>query len=283
MSTTHLAMISALGEAGSIVGVSGTQYINDPDLKQGIRSGEIADVGADQSLNYERIVALDPDLVVAYGITAEVNGMVRRLGEIGIPVVLDGDYLENEPLGKTEWLKFLAGLYGKSVLADSLFRDIEYEYERLRGLVRGVSDKPLVMTGLPWKDVWYIPGGKSFAAAFIRDAGGEYLWADVDSREAAPVDLESVFSRGLRADIWINSGSARSLEDIRQIEPRLASFPTVKAAKVYNNTARSAPGGGNDFWERGVMEPHIVLADLIHIFHPGLLPGHKLRYYERLK
>jgi iron complex transport system substrate-binding protein len=139
------------------------------------------------------------------------------------------------------------------------------------------------MSGLPWKDSWYIPGGRSFAAAFIRDAGGEYIWTDLESREAVPVDLEAAYARAVNAEFWINSGSATCLLDIERTEKRLTRFRPYREGNVYNNIARLNPNGGNDFWETGVMEPHLVLADLIHIFHPGLLPGHDLRYYRRLK
>ena len=282
MSTTHVAMIDALGMTQAIIGVSGADYISNPELKKGIEDGRISDVGADQALDMERIVSLGPDLVFAYGITADVSGMVRRLGNLGIPVILNGDYLENEPLGKSEWLKFMAAFFEMDIWADSIFGEIRDEYEKYREMTGDVDASPRVMTGLPWKDTWYVPGGRSFAAAFIRDAGGQYIWADLDSREAAPVDLESVFARGAGADLWINSGSALSLEDIRQTEARLVHMKPYRDGAVYNNTARLNPGGGNDFWETGVMEPHLILADLIRIFHPELLPEHDLRYYEQL-
>jgi len=282
MSTTHVAMIEALGKTQSIVGISGPHYLSTSLIRERIDAGEDLDVGADQSLNYERIVSLKPDIVMAYGITAEVSGMVKRLKDLGITVILNGDYLENEPLGKTEWLKFIAAFYEMGKEADSVFAGIVEEYENYCQLTRELNDRPGVMTGLPWKDSWYVPGGNSFAAAFIRDAGGEYIWSDTDSREAYPVDLESVFARGAVADFWINSGSARSLEDIRATEARLVGFKPFREGTVYNNTARLNETGGNDFWEAGVLEPHLILADLIRIFHPGLLPGHELRYYERL-
>jgi len=282
MSTTHVAMIEALGRTQSIVGISGPHYISNSLIRERVDAGEDLDVGADQSLNYERIVSLKPDLVMAYGITAEVSGMVKRLKDLGITVILNGDYLENEPLGKTEWLRFIAAFYEMGKEADSVFAGIQEEYENYCLLTRDLNDRPGVMTGLPWKDSWYVPGGNSFAAAFIRDAGGEYIWSDVVSREASPVDLESVFARGAVADFWINSGSARSLEDIRATEARLVGFKPFRERTVYNNTARLNETGGNDFWETGVMEPHLILEDLIRIFHPGLLPGHELRYYEEL-
>jgi iron complex transport system substrate-binding protein len=283
MSTTHIAMIDALNRTETIVGISGPDYVSNPELRRRIAGGEVKDVGADQALDYERIVSLHPDLVMAYGITAEIGGTVKRLEELGIPVVLNGDYLEDEPLGKTEWIRFIAAFYGMERQADSIFTGIAGQYGKYRELAGNVPSRPKVMTGLPWKDVWYVPGGRSFAAAFIRDAGGEYIWNDLDNREAVPVDLESVYARAAGADFWINSGAARSLEDIRRTEARLARFRPFREGSVYNNSARLNPTGGNDFWESGVMEPQLILADLIRIFHPGLLPGYELRYYERLQ
>ncbi len=291
MSTTHVAMIDALGKTGTIVGVSGPDYISSPLLRNRIINKEAFDVGADQSLNYERIISLKPDVLISYGVTADISGMVKRLGDLGIPVVLNADYLENEPLGKTEWLKFMAAFFEMESEADSIFEGIAFDYEKYRDLAEQTvaeyfldpsAKRPTVITGLPWKDAWYIPGGKSFAAAFIRDAGGDFLWKDMDSHEAAPVNLESVFMRAIDADFWINCGSALKLEDILETEARLVKLGPYKKSGVYNNTARQNPTGGNDFWEKGVMEPQLILADLISIFHPGLLPEHKLVYYEHL-
>ncbi|HEC41427.1 MAG TPA: ABC transporter substrate-binding protein [Bacteroides sp.] len=283
MSTTHVAMISALGMTETIVGVSGPDYISNPSVRQGISAGRVLDVGADQSLNYERILTLRPDLVMAYGVTAEISGMVGRLEELGIPVILNADYLENEPLGKTEWLKFIAALYNKGREADSIFESIAARYEGYRELAAETELRPRVITGLPWKDAWYVPGGKSFAAAFIRDAGGDYVWNDMDRRDATPIDLESVYAKGADSDFWINSGSAGNLEDILQTESRLIRFKPYRDGSVYNNTGRMNRTGGNDFWETGVMEPDIILADLIAIFHPEIFPGYELRYYRQLQ
>jgi iron complex transport system substrate-binding protein len=283
MSTTHVAMLDALGETGAIVGISGSDYITNPGLRRRMEKGELKDVGADQSLNYELILSLHPDLVMAYGIGAEVSGLVQRLEGLGIPVILNGDYLEDQPLGKAEWIRFVAAFFGRDREADSIFSTVSAAYARYRDLVADREEKPTVMTGLPWKDAWYIPGGRSFAAAYIRDAGGTYLWEDLDSREAVPLDLESIYSRAAAADIWINCGAAASLAEIGRTDRRLARFRPVSTGRVFNNNARINPAGGNDFWESGVMAPQLILADLIRIFHPDVLPDHELEYYTRLE
>ena len=283
MSTTHVAMITSLGQSGSIVGISGSEYISDPMIRRRIREGLVRDVGADQTLNYELLIALQPDVIVAYGVSGEVSGMVNRMEDFGIPVILNGDYLETEPRGKLEWVRFMATLHQEEALADSIFRQAESRYLELRRMASNRDVSPTVMTGLPWKGSWYIPGGQSFAAAFIRDAGGSFIWEASPGREALPMSLEAVFSKAAKADIWINCGSAESLEDIEQTDRRLTRFQPYFTSQVYNNTARLNPEGGNDFWESGVMHPHIILADLVNIFHPDLLPGYEPVYYSRLK
>lgn len=283
MSTTHVAMIRSLGRIESIIGISGKAYVSDPDLRQMIEKGLVRDVGAEQGLNYELIVSLTPDVLVTYGVTSEVSSMVNRLKDLGIPVILDGDYLEDHPLGKLEWIRFLAALYQEDQMADSIFRRIEQEYLAIRETASAVYPKPRVMTGLPWKGSWYIPGGTSFAAAFIRDAGASFIWEDAPYREALPLSMEAVFSKAASADVWINCGSALSISEIEDTDARLAQFEPFQTGQVYNNTARLNPSGGNDIWESGVMNPHIILADLVKIFHPELLHEHELVYYEKLE
>jgi len=283
MSTTHVAMIGALGRTETIVGISGREYISDVKLGNRIESGFVRDVGAEQSLNYELIVSMNPDVILTYGVTSEVNIMVNRLKDLGIPVILNGDYLENHPLGKLEWIRFMAALYNEDEKADSLFMEVEQKYQNIREKSLNAGSNPTVMTGLPWKGSWYIPGGTSFAAAFIRDAGASFLWEDAPNHEALPISMEAVYSRASSADIWINCGSAVSMSEIKNTDIRLMEFKPFQTGRVFNNTARLNPKGGNDIWESGVMNPHLILADLVKIFHPEILSDHELVYYEKME
>ena len=146
-----------------------------------------------------------------------------------------------------------------------------------------VQDKPSVLAGLPWKNTWWVPGGKSHAAILIRDAGGKYIWEDDTSKEALPLDIEAVYNEAGQADFWINSGSAATLADLVNTDSRLQLFKPFGDSSIYNNNARLNPSGGNDYWESGVIFPDVILKDLICIFHPEILPGHTLVYYQKLK
>jgi len=278
-----LAMINALGKASSLVGLSGSAYVYDPLIAKACERGELADVGYGESLDIERMVGLDPDVVFVYGVEGSEVGIYEKLTELGLPLVYCGEYLESSPLGKAEWIRFFAAFYQLEKEADHLFGRIDSSYQSLARLASGLEDRPGILSGLPWKDSWYVAGGQSFAAKLISDAGADYLWKENTSSEAFPMDLEAVYTKALMADIWINPGAARSLQDIYRVDERFGELEVWKRGRVFNNDARMGPGGGNDYWESGVVRPDLILADLIRIFHPDILPEHESFYYRQLK
>jgi iron complex transport system substrate-binding protein len=282
-STTHIGFISALEHQKSITGVSGSQYVCDSIVRQGIENKEVFDIGFSPNVNYERILSLSPDLVFLYGIESSVAGIASRLQSAGIPVILIAEYLENHPLGKLEWIKVFGKLYQEDFKADSIFNAAREEYEDLVNATGEITIKPKVLVGLPWKDTWYMSGGNSITSRYIKDAGGKYLWDENESTEFIPLSLEAAMMKAIEADVWINTGSARSLEEIANRDVRFQTLEVFQAGDLYNNDRLYYPTGGNDFWEKGVVEPHIILKDMIKIFHPGRNDSHDFVYYRKLE
>lgn len=280
MSTTYITVIDSLQELSSIVGLSGSQYVYSPELNDMITDGSVQDVGYDQGLNYEIIVNLDPDVLFMYGVEAGVTQTVQKLEDLGIPVVMCADYLENDPLARAEWIKFFALFYHKYDEAASIFDRIVRRYGSIKARALEIEDSPSVFMGLPWKDTWYIPGGGSFAAQFIEDAGGSYIYKDIESAEARPFDLESVYSRIIDADIWINAGVADDLRTILKHDQRFANVAAYEEGRVYNNNLRKNNHGGNDYWESGIINPDKILNDL-HLIFSG--KNDSLFYYKSLR
>lgn len=283
LSTTHVAFIDILNETSTIVGVSGSNYVNNTKVRERIDNNKVFDVGYDNSLNFELIASLNPDLVITYGIGSQVTSYNQKLNDLGINTIIIAEYLENHPLGKLEWIKLMASFYNKEEQANAYFEKVEKEYNQLLGLVDDVKDQPKVFFGLPWKDTWYVPGGKSFLAKMVEDAGGDYIWKNNESRESLPFDIESIFVNASSADIWLNTGTVNTKSDIIKTDERFDDFIPLNKGKIYNNNLRMNDYGGNDYWESGLVEPHIVLKDMIRIIHPDLLPEHKLVYYKCLK
>ncbi len=283
MSTSHLAFLEALGECDVVTGVSGSQYITSLSIRKRISEGLTRDVGYGQNLNFEEIIRQKPDIVMVYGVDSEVTGFLGKFRDLGIPAILVGEYLEGSPLGKAEWIRFVAALVGKQALADSLFHSVEQEYLTLKNSVPQGKEKPEVMTGMPYRDTWWVPGGKSYLANLIADAGGNYIFNENGSHESFVISMEEAIIRSSAADFWIHTGMITDKNEILAADNRFAGFPMFRNASIYNNNRRSTPGGGNDFWESGTVFPNRILADLIRIFHPGLLPADTLTYYTEIQ
>lgn len=283
MSTTHIAMISALGEGNSIAGVSGTGLIYSPDIAGNVKKGLISEVGYEANLNKELILKLSPDLIMIYGIGSESSGYVGKIKELGIKVIINGDYLETDPLGRAEWIKLFGALYCKENLADSIFSTEVDEYNRLKSFIdQNIKNRPKVLLGLPFKDTWYISPGNSFISKLISDSGGDYLWKDTESSVSMPFGIENVYLKGLGADYWLNIGSAGSKNDISSVDPRFNELPCVKNGNLFNNNKRINSNGGNDYWESASVHPHLLLNDIAVILHPELFSDQELFYYRKI-
>ena len=282
LSTTHIGFIEKLGFESSIIGVSGKDFVTNPLVRQGIEQGQVMDVGYDQNLNYERLLQMKPDLVMAYGIGSDVAAHLSKMKDLGIPVVINAEYLEETPLGRAEWLVFTGSFYNEYDHAQAVFNKVVMQYDSLKKMVSKTSHQPRILTGLPYKDNWWVPGGKSYMANMIADAGGDYLWKENTSRESFVVSLESAIVKATQADLWINTGQTNSILEILETDERFKIIPSLQKKMVYNDNKQMNSTGGNEVWETGAANPQELLRDLIHIFHPEINADTAFHYYQKL-
>ncbi len=282
LSTTHIGFLDLLDKTNTIVGVSGSNYIYNSKMQKRITNNEILDVGYEQNLNIELIISLKPDVVFVYGVQGNIASKISELEKLGINVVIIAEYLEDNPLGKAEWIKFFAQFYEQEGFAKTSFDNISKSYNKLSQKVKDIKNKPGVLVNIPYQGVWYIPGGNSYFVKLINDAGGNYLWSINSKNESYPISFEEVFAKQKEADILINPSSVKSIKEVLQVETRLSNFDCIKDKMVYNNNLRTSKSGGNDFWESAVVNPHIILKDLITIFYPTIFNSDSLFYYQKL-
>lgn len=278
MSSSYIAMLDALGQADRIVAVSGIDYVSNPYIIA--HKDSIKDMGPE--MNYELLLGLKPDVVLLYGIGDAQTAVTDKLKELSIPYLYMGEYLEESPLGKAEWMVALSELTDSREKGIEIFSEIPKRYQTLKDLTASVEQRPTVMFNTPWNDSWIMPSTKSYMAQLVNDAGADYIYKENTSNSSAPIGLETAYGLIQKADYWINVGMASTLDELKAVNPKFTDAKSVREKTAYNNNLRLTATGGNEYWESAVIRPDIVLRDLIHIFHPELVSD-SLYYYRHLE
>ena len=278
MSSSYIAMLDALGQADRIVAVSGIDYVSNPYIIA--HKDSIKDMGPE--MNYELLLGLKPDVVLLYGIGDAQTAVTDKLKELSIPYMYVGEYLEESPLGKAEWMVALSELTDSREKGIEIFSEIPKRYQTLKDLTASVEQRPTVMFNTPWNDSWIMPSTKSYMAQLVNDAGADYIYKENTSNSSAPIGLETAYGLIQKADYWINVGMASTLDELKAVNPKFTDAKSVREKTAYNNNLRLTATGGNEYWESAVVRPDIVLRDLIHIFHPELISD-SLYYYRHLE
>jgi len=282
LSHTHVAFIQQLGQINSVQGVSTPQYLTNATLLAKHQKKQLVVAGTGMEINNETILAAQPDMVMASGMATNAYKQYQALISAGVPLVINSEWLEKTPLGRAEWLKFIAVFYNLEQEANTKFDKIAQAYQRLVSLTQKVTEKPKVVVGLPFKDTWYMPRGGSFVGKYLKDAGADYYWKDEKGVGSMPLDFEAVYGKALKANFWLINGSIKSLQDVKDRDARFGDFEAFKQQQIYNSNKKTTSQGVNLFFNDSVVHPDWVLADMVKILHPDLLPDHEFVYYQKL-
>lgn len=280
-STTHIPSLEMLGEINSLIGFPNLNYISSEKTRNRIANNEIKELGKNEDINTEILIDLSPDAVIGFAVDGN-NSAFSTIQNARIPVLYNSDWTEVSPLGKAEWIKFFGVLYNKEKEADSIFSKIESEYISAKSLASEAKNKPTVISGAMYKDVWYMPQGNSWGAQFIRDAYGDYLWIDSEGTGSLSLSLESVLDKGIEADVWIGPAQFNSLEELKEGSKAYTQFKAYKTGEVYSYSMKKGEKGGVIYYELAPNRPDLVLKDLIKILHPEMLPNHKFHFFDKL-
>jgi cobalamin transport system substrate-binding protein len=281
-STTNLPPLVDLDRVDVLTGVAQFDAVASREVRARIEAGrviEFARVGL--VIDVERVITAKPSLLLAGSTSGPTLAVIRSAG---VPVVANSEWLESTAVGRAEWLKYLAVFLNEERKAQSIYGAMKSRYRSLsvRATAGPESERPLVMTGRSTRGLFSISGGRSYVAALIADAGGRYAWADNTAAGIASVDLEAQIHRAANADVWINGSGWKNLAEMLEDEPRYSAFKAYRQGQVWIHERPVRPGSNNDYWSRSVTHPDLVLADLIKIFHPQLVPNHAFEWYTQL-
>lgn len=277
-SSVHCGLLQQIGALKSIGGICDLKYIKLPEIKEGCQNGTITDVGNGMNPDIEKIIDLHPDAIMLSPF--ENSGGYGRVEKLNIPIIECADYMETSALGRAEWMRFYGLLFGKAQKADSLFAEVEKNYNELKALVSPISYAPSVISELKNGSAWYVPGGKSTSARIYADAGANYVFAADEHSGSVPLAFETVFDKGQNADFWLikyNQAIDKTYSELKRDYAPYAGFRAFKERSIYGcNTGKVA------FYEDSPFHPDWLLKDLIKIFHPTLLEGYELKYFTKL-
>lgn len=278
-STTHLAMLAEIEKTEVVTGVANGSYVSNEEIRRRVADNQITVFAPNGTVDAEVVIAGKPDILVTGGADDPSHPTIQQAG---IPIVANAEWLEETPLGRAEWIKMMAALTGGEQRANEVFDRIEQDYTTLADRAR-TAEPVTVLPGQMFSGTWSIPAGEAFGSLFLNDAGGTYAWADTPGTVSLQLSFEEVLARGRDAEVWLMSiNTINTKADITAADPRYAEFAAFQGDRVWNTNGRITPEGGNDYWERGTARPDLVLADLVKILHPDLVPDHELIFYSKV-
>lgn len=276
-SSVHANLIKELGHIDAIKGVCDAQYFSMPEIVEGLKNGTVINAGSSMSPVTEKIIALSPDAII---LSPYQNGGYMDKIPQGTAVVQCADYMEMLPLGRAEWIKLFGLLFDEKEKADSIYATVTADYTSLKELVAAEQVKPKVLSENIINGTWYVPGGNSYMAQIFYDAGASYAWSDVDATGSIPLDMSQVLTKAHDADVWLikSLDADFNYEKLKSQHALNEKFKAFAERNIYYcNTARTT------LFEDFPFHPELLLQEYIAIFHPQLVPGYELKYYEPLK
>ncbi len=287
LSTTQLPTLTQLGLIDHLVGVDSFDYINTEEALTRIDAGKVEAVGFNSEINVELVLSLEPGMVLTYGFDPATDAHPVLL-DAGIFTALDASWRELSPLGRAEWLKFTALFYNVEDEANAVYTDIKTQYQDAQQLALSVpeDERPTVLINsfLGYADAWFIPGADTYVGQLVRDAGGQLMLAEEGSVESNGLSLETVYEGALDADVWLaDTFAVNSQADMLALDERFGDFEAFQSGNIWNNNRDENENFGNNYYELGVTNPHLILLDLVAIFHPELMPDHDFTFYHQLE
>lgn len=280
-STSHVPHLELLGVEGTLVGFPNTDFISSEKTRARIANGNVKDLGKSEQINTEILLDVAPELVMSFAVD-KLNKSFEHIKKTGIPVLLNADWLEKTPLGRAEWIRLYGAIYQKEKEADSIFKSIETSYNAAKEIAKKAKEKPTVISGSVFQDVWYTPAGESFMANYFKDAQTNYLWKDTKGTGSLALNFENVLEKGVRANLWLGCSVYRSKAEMHNANAHYVNFDAFDN-HIYTYASRRGATDGMVYFELGPIRPDILLKDIVKIAHPELLPDHKLFFFEKLK
>ena len=274
-SSVHTSLLHELGSIAVVKGVVDKQYFNDSIIAAGVADGSITDCGNSMNPTVERVIDMQPDAIL---LSPYQDASYGQIAKMDIPIIECADYLEFDPLGRAEWVKFYGELVGQRERADSLYQAVVKAYNDVKQRAAGAKTHPTVVTEMVISGVWNVPGGNSYMARILNDAGGTYLWADDENTGSLALDFNQVLAVAQDADYWFikwtNINSLKDLQGAYDLNKEMSAFKNKRVYVCDTDKTR--------FFDRIPFHPEVLLREFAAILHPELFPDYQNQMYYHI-
>ena len=276
-SSSQVVMAEKLGVIETLKSVAEPEYISNQTVKDKISAGIIKNAGQASEPDIETLLLSQPQFIF---VSPFKDNQYSRLQESGLLTVPDAGYMESVPLGRVEWIVFFSTFFNLEQQAITIFRDAEKSYNETKLILSEITQKPSVISGTLYQDIWFLPAGDSYIATLFHDSGANYRYSDTNGTGSLTYNFEKVLFDALNSDFWlitVNFPGNFTYNDFKLMDERYSEFKAFKEKRIiYSNTYNSG------YYEWGWMEPQTVLKDFAKVFYPHLFPDHKPVFFTVL-
>lgn len=282
LSSSYIGYLDALKQTQNVTIIENYAFIYHPGILSQVKNDQTKEVGSNGQLNLEKLLINAPEIIFTSVFNGGLSDDLQKAQDAGVSILQCSEWQENHPLARAEWLKLFGALTDQETEADSLFNEIEAGYQAVLKTCKKSDSIPKVLFSSMYQDIWYIPGGKSYMSKILEDVNATYPWTDNDQTGSLQLSFETVASKALENDVWINP-EVNSIAELLSRDARYDNFVKNISMGIYQQNARTTPAGGNDYWESGVARPDWVLQDFGKMMHPELFENTTFTYFIKIQ
>lgn len=258
----------------------GGLYSYDASMRTKALEDEIGQIGYSwhSPPDIEVLLSRQPELFLMTLASMSHTESLEKCRQLDVPTAAVFDWAEQDYLARAEWIKFYALFFNAEAKANQVFQTIENRVKELKQLAASTEGSSALWGYHSSKGRWVMQL-ESFPAQYLRDAKlDNVLLANTvaDANGIQSLSTEQLLVRGQTAAHWIIGDIHASPLPKEEI---MSSFEAWNKEQLYHNMERVDPkSNSSDWYATAIARPDSVLADLISLVYPDLLPGYQPQF-----
>lgn len=247
-----------------------------PAVAEGLTSGDIIDVTGDSGTgepDYEKIAALEPDIVFVYSGEYGQQAQMQKFDELGINYAVDNEYLESNYLARMEWMRFILTFFNADEAVEEVMSNAQKTVDEAKTAVSDNEPKTIAVFNV-FDGTVYATSPDGWFGTMIADMNGSNVFADMPSNS---LTLEAAFDVIRSADVIVYSSTPSWCPGMDAVKE---AFPQITECKAYEND--NVYQYAELYW-LGIDQSDIMAADIAEVMYPEAFEGRQLSYFIKLE